>query len=181
VTQPYSATTPLPGGMAGATAVTQPYSATTPLPGGMAGATAVTQPYSATTPLPGGMTGATAVTQPYSATTPLPGGMTGATAIIGSQLECQAVSVANSAPPHGEILAALARAAAIEGAESWKGVKWTNKNVGNYIQRRFYGAEPSLRAPDIEKQKHRKKCLPNIRVVPLSAKKGSGELGPTAP
>ncbi|RNF09824.1 uncharacterized protein Tco025E_06931, partial [Trypanosoma conorhini] len=140
-----------------------------------------TQPFSATTPSPGGVGVATATTQPFSATTPSPGGVGVAMATSVSQVGSKTVPFSSSAPPRAEVLEALAQAAAIEGRRSWKGVEWTNKNVGNYIQRRFYGAEPSLRAPDLEKERRRKKSLPKIRLFPLGAKRGSGEMGPTSP
>nr|CCC52105.1 conserved hypothetical protein [Trypanosoma vivax Y486] len=54
----------------------------------------------------------------------------------------------------------------------WKGVEWTNKNVGNYIQRRYYGAEPSLRAPALEKRRRRQMRMPDVKLEP---RKTSGQ------
>lgn len=48
------------------------------------------------------------------------------------------------------------------------GVKWVNPNVGNYIQRRYYGAFPSLTAPAIERRSKRRAHTPKVKVVPLS-------------
>ncbi|CAJ1033442.1 WD domain, G-beta repeat, putative [Leishmania lindenbergi] len=47
------------------------------------------------------------------------------------------------------------------------GVTWTNPNVGNYIQRRYYGASPSLRTTDLMKQERRRGRLPQVKVEAL--------------
>ncbi|KPI85243.1 hypothetical protein ABL78_5696 [Leptomonas seymouri] len=47
------------------------------------------------------------------------------------------------------------------------GVSWTNPNVGNYIQRRYYGASPSLRTIDLMKQERRRGRMPRVKVEPL--------------
>ncbi|CCW63124.1 unnamed protein product [Phytomonas sp. EM1] len=57
--------------------------------------------------------------------------------------------------------------------KSWNGVSWVNPNVGNYIQRRYYGAEPSLRTPDIMKRVPQKR-LPALKVFPLQRSKSAG-------
>jgi WD40 repeat protein len=46
-------------------------------------------------------------------------------------------------------------------------VRWTNPHVGNYIQRRYYGASPSLRTTDLMKQERQRGRLPRVKVVPL--------------
>ncbi|KEG07532.1 hypothetical protein DQ04_09521010 [Trypanosoma grayi] len=76
-------------------------------------------------------------------------------------------------PREGISLDALARAAAVEGGGGWHGVQWTNKNVGYYIQRRYYGAEPSLRAPALEKRQLRQKRMPSVKVEPRKVKKNT--------
>ncbi|CCW66218.1 unnamed protein product [Phytomonas sp. Hart1] len=58
------------------------------------------------------------------------------------------------------------------GSKIWNGVSWVNPNVGNYIQRRYYGAEPSLRTPDIMKRIQPKR-LPEIKVLPLQRSKST--------
>lgn len=44
---------------------------------------------------------------------------------------------------------------------------WTNPHVGNYIQRRYYGASPSLRTIDLMKEERRRGRLPRVKVEPL--------------
>lgn len=46
-------------------------------------------------------------------------------------------------------------------------IAWTNPHVGNYIQRRYYGATPSLRTPDLMKQERQRGRMPIVPVVPL--------------
>ncbi|RNC46809.1 hypothetical protein TcCL_NonESM03411, partial [Trypanosoma cruzi] len=180
--QPFSATTQPLGGTGVTTATAQPFSATTQPLGGTGVTTATTQPFSATTQPLGGTGVTTATAQPFSATTQPLGGTGVAPASSVSTSGIQAVQFSTSPPEHKDaLLEALARAGAVEGARSWKGVEWTNKNVGHYIQRRFYGGEPSLRAPDLEKRRRRGKRLPKIRLVPLSEKRSPGEMSPTSP
>ncbi|KAK7196928.1 WD domain, G-beta repeat [Novymonas esmeraldas] len=47
------------------------------------------------------------------------------------------------------------------------GVMWTNPHVGNYIQRRYYGASPSLRTTDLMKEEKRRGRLRRVKVEPL--------------
>lgn len=59
-------------------------------------------------------------------------------------------------------------------------VDWVNPNVGNYIQRRYYGAAPGLRAPDLSRRERQRGRMPIVKVVPLqrsASRKNTGVSG----
>ncbi|KAH9578431.1 WD40 repeat [Trypanosoma melophagium] len=171
--QLYSAGTQPLGTTAGVGAGTpQPYSAGTQPPGTTAGVGAGTpQLYSAGTQPPGTTAGVGAGTpQLYSAGTQPPG----TTAGVGAGTP-QPYSAGTSAQTGNVILDVLARNAAAGSVGLGGLVEWTNKNVGHYIERRYYGAEPSLRAPALEKRRLRPRRLPEVKIEPRKVKKEGGK------
>ncbi|KAG5495084.1 hypothetical protein JKF63_02137 [Porcisia hertigi] len=55
---------------------------------------------------------------------------------------------------------------------------WTNPHVGNYIQRRYYGASPSLRTTDLMKQERRRGRLPRVKVEALQRNRSHSRSSP---
>ncbi|CAC9531583.1 conserved hypothetical protein [Leishmania infantum JPCM5] len=60
------------------------------------------------------------------------------------------------------------------------GFRWTNPHVGNYIQRRYYGASPSLRTTDLMKRERRRGRLPRVKVEALQRDRSRSRSPPTA-
>ncbi|CBZ29925.1 conserved hypothetical protein [Leishmania mexicana MHOM/GT/2001/U1103] len=60
------------------------------------------------------------------------------------------------------------------------GFRWTNPHVGNYIQRRYYGASPSLRTTDLMKSERRRGRLPRVKVEALQRNRSRSRSPPTA-
>ncbi|CAG9580699.1 conserved hypothetical protein [Leishmania major strain Friedlin] len=60
------------------------------------------------------------------------------------------------------------------------GFRWTNPHVGNYIQRRYYGASPSLRTTDLMKRERRRGRLPRVKVEALQRDRSRSRSSPTA-
>ncbi|KPA76628.1 hypothetical protein ABB37_07488 [Leptomonas pyrrhocoris] len=74
---------------------------------------------------------------------------------------------AAASPPLPAQSSKLSPAAGVATVPVDDGLNWTNPHVGNYIQRRYYGASPSLRTIDLMKQERRRGRLPRVKVEPL--------------
>ena len=79
-----------------------------------------------------------------------------------------ATTTSTARPPPSAPAAALPAAASRSAQPAMDDtVRWTNPHVGNYIQRRYYGASPSLRTIDLMRRERHRGRLPHVKVEPL--------------
>ncbi|RHW69430.1 WD domain [Trypanosoma brucei equiperdum] len=176
-------TAQIPGGQGVAFTALQP--AGTMAVGGPTGSTNAVQqvPTAATTPsgttaaamagaLPPGQSIATTSAQPLG--TAAAGGPAGKPPVeqdfLSTKRVVPPVSRCGTAPPSKHVHFEQVAEATTSGGVVYRGVEWTNKNVGNYIQRRYYGAEPSLRTPALEKRRRLQGRMPDVKLEPFKRK-----------